>query len=169
MSPAHATKSRRSSPTTTPTTTTTPTGTGTTPGDADHDGYADAGDCAPGNAAVHPRAPDLPDRAYVDSNCDGIDGTESDAIFVSPLGSDGDSGQKERPKRQIQAAVSAAAGRGKYVLVAAGSYSHVWQGGSKFNDVITVANNELSAVAEGKESVSSMLSKIKTAAKNAGQ
>jgi multiple sugar transport system substrate-binding protein len=55
------------------------------------------------------------------------------------------------------------------VFTKAGSYSHVWQGGSKFNDVITVANNELSAVAEGKESVSSMLSKIKTAAKNAGQ
>ena len=48
-------------------------------------------------------------------------------------------------------------------------YSHVWQGGPKFNDVITVANNELSAVAEGKESVNDMLSKIKAAAKKAGQ
>jgi multiple sugar transport system substrate-binding protein len=58
---------------------------------------------------------------------------------------------------------------GRAVFLNAAPYSHVWQGGSKFNDVITAANNELSAVAEGKESVSSMLSKIKTAAKNAGQ
>jgi len=58
---------------------------------------------------------------------------------------------------------------GSAVFANAASYSHVWQGGSKFNDVITVANNELSAVAEGKTSVNSMLSKIKTAAKDAGQ
>lgn len=55
------------------------------------------------------------------------------------------------------------------VFVKAAPYSHVWQGGPKFNDVITVANNELSAVAEGKESVNDMLSKIKAAAKKAGQ
>ena len=58
---------------------------------------------------------------------------------------------------------------GTSVFARAAGYSHVWQGGPKFNDVITVANNELSAVAEGKQSVSGMLSKIKTAAKNAGQ
>ena len=59
--------------------------------------------------------------------------------------------------------------KGLTVFTKAAPYSHVWQGGPKFNDVITTANNELSAVAEGKESVNSMLSKIKTAAKNAGQ
>jgi multiple sugar transport system substrate-binding protein len=58
---------------------------------------------------------------------------------------------------------------GSAVFSKAASYSHVWQGGPKFNDVITVANNELSAVAEGKESVSSMLSKVRTAARDAGQ
>jgi multiple sugar transport system substrate-binding protein len=58
---------------------------------------------------------------------------------------------------------------GSAVFSNAASYSHVWQGGPKFNDVITVANNELSAVAEGKQSVSGMLSKIRTAARNAGQ
>jgi multiple sugar transport system substrate-binding protein len=58
---------------------------------------------------------------------------------------------------------------GSAVFTHAASYSRVWQGGPKFNDVITVANNELSAVAEGKESVSSMLSKIQSAAKDAGQ
>jgi multiple sugar transport system substrate-binding protein len=58
---------------------------------------------------------------------------------------------------------------GRAVFINAAPYSHVWQGGPKFNDVITAANNELSAVAEGKESVSGMLSKIKSAAQNAGQ
>jgi multiple sugar transport system substrate-binding protein len=58
---------------------------------------------------------------------------------------------------------------GTAVFTKAAPYSRVWQGGPKFNDVITVANNELSAVAEGKESVSSMLSKIQAAAKKAGQ
>jgi multiple sugar transport system substrate-binding protein len=58
---------------------------------------------------------------------------------------------------------------GRGVFVKAAPYSHVWQGGPKFNDVITVANNELSAVAEGKESVNAMLAKIKIAAKKAGQ
>lgn len=58
---------------------------------------------------------------------------------------------------------------GKAVFGNAASYSRVWQGGAKFNDVITTANNELSAVAEGKESVNAMLVKIRSAAKNAGQ
>jgi hypothetical protein len=96
-----------------------------TPTDRDGDGALDAQDCAPENPAIKPGAPDAPDLAFVDSNCDGIDGTEKNAIFVSPGGSDADSGTKNKPKRQIQAAVAAAAGKGRYVLAAAGSYTRV--------------------------------------------
>jgi hypothetical protein len=111
--------------TTAPTTTTTPTPTTTTSADADRDGYADTRDCAPKDATVHPGAPDLPDLAFVDSNCDGIDGTETDAIFVSPLGNDGSPGTKEKPKRQVHAAVVAARAAGKDVYAAAGTYGRV--------------------------------------------
>jgi len=94
--------------------------------DADHDGTADAQDCASKDASIHPGAPDLPDLSFVDSNCDGIDGTVSDGIFVSPDGNNANPGTKAKPKREIQAAVDAVkAGVGRYVLVAAGSYGHV--------------------------------------------
>ena len=63
--------------------------------------------------------------------------------------------------------VKPVSGRGAFLKAA--SYSRVWQGGPKFNDVITVGNNELTAVLEGKESVSSMLSKTRAAAQKAGQ
>jgi hypothetical protein len=67
-----------------------------TPGsvDSDRDGYDDAHDCGPTNAAIHPGAPNVPDLKCVDSNCDGIDGTELNAIFVSPNGNDANSGTK---------------------------------------------------------------------------
>jgi hypothetical protein len=93
--------------------------------DSDSDGTPDAQDCAPANAAIHPGAPDSPELQFVDSNCDGIDGTEAHAIFVSPNGDDANPGTKAKPKRQIQAAVNAAAGKERYVLVAFGSYGHV--------------------------------------------
>jgi len=69
------------------------------PADTDGDGTLDAQDCAPQNAAIHPGAPDVPDLAFVDSNCDGIDGTEKDVIFASPQGSDADPGTRAKPKR----------------------------------------------------------------------
>ena len=47
-----------------------------TPLDADGDGTLDADDCAPKDASIHPGAADVPDTAFVDSNCDRIDGTE---------------------------------------------------------------------------------------------
>jgi hypothetical protein len=94
--------------------------------DADKDGTIDADDCGPRDAAIHPGAADVPDLQFVDSNCDGIDGTEKDAVFASPAGNDQDPGTKERPKREIQAALQAAtAGKKRYVLVAFGSYDRV--------------------------------------------
>jgi hypothetical protein len=111
-------------PTPTPAPTPTPTPTPTPVKDSDGDGYDDQHDCAPTNAAIHPGAPDLPDLSFVDSNCDGIDGTIGDAVFVSPLGSDMNPGTKSQPKREIQAAV-VAAGTTRYVLVAFGTYGRV--------------------------------------------
>jgi hypothetical protein len=92
--------------------------------DADGDGTPDALDCAPRDPRIHPSAADLPDLAFVDSNCDGIDGTEKDAVFASPNGDDANPGAKAQPKRQINAAIEAAQLAGKrVVLAAAGSYA----------------------------------------------
>jgi hypothetical protein len=94
--------------------------------DGDRDGTPDARDCRPGDAAIHPGAPDQPDLALVDSNCDGIDGDEQDAIFAAPTGDDANPGTKARPKRQIEAATAAAAASGKtQVLAAIGPYGGV--------------------------------------------
>jgi hypothetical protein len=105
-----------------PTTTTATTPTTTTAADTDHDGTPDAQDCAPKDPAVHPGALDVPDLAFVDSNCDGIDGTVKDGMFVAPDGNDASAGTENRPKRQIQAALDAGA---KLVYVAGGSYDAV--------------------------------------------
>ncbi len=94
--------------------------------DADGDGTLDSQDCAPHDASIHSGATDKPDLSFVDSNCDGIDGTATDAVFVSPNGKDTNPGTKDKPKRQIQAAVMAAANGGKKsVYAAAGSYARV--------------------------------------------
>ena len=98
----------------------------TKPLDLDGDGYTVAdGDCAPLNPAIHPGAADLPDLAFVDSNCDGIDGDAAQAIFVAPSGSDANPGTKASPKASIQSAITAAATQVPpfNVYVAAGSYS----------------------------------------------
>jgi hypothetical protein len=93
--------------------------------DSDGDGYVDTQDCAPADRTINPGAADLPDLSFVDANCDGIDGTEKNAVFASPNGNDANVGTKTSPKRQIQAAVTAAVGTGRYVLAARGSYGRV--------------------------------------------
>ena len=98
----------------------------TSPLDLDGDGYTVAdGDCAPTNPAIHPGAIDLPDLAFVDSNCDGIDGDAAQAIFVSPTGSDSNPGTEAFPKATIQSAITAAAAQKPpfSVYVAVGNYS----------------------------------------------
>src|SRR4051794_7449998 len=89
--------------------------------DWDGDGYTDA-DCAPLDPAVHPGAVDKPDLAFEDTNCDGIDGDKSKAIFVTLGGNDGAPGTLTNPKRTINAAVTAAATAGKDVYVAGGDF-----------------------------------------------
>jgi hypothetical protein len=69
--------------------------------------------------------PDVPDLMFRDSNCDGIDGDASRAIFVSPMGSDSNPGTMAQPKRTIQNAVTTAAASSppRDVYVAAGTYT----------------------------------------------
>jgi hypothetical protein len=93
--------------------------------DPDRDGYVAPADCKPNDRGIHPGAADLPDLGFIDTNCDGIDGDEAKAVFASPLGNDANPGTKGKPKRQIQAAVAAAAASGRYALAAAGSYTGV--------------------------------------------
>jgi hypothetical protein len=124
--PRALTKPRPVATTTASTTTTTTTAAPAAPMDSDRDGVVDSQDCAPHDPGIHPGAVDRPDLGFVDSNCDGVDGTASDAVFASPKGKDSNPGTRDRPKRQIQAAVTAAQLGGKSaVYAAAGSYDRV--------------------------------------------
>ncbi len=77
-------------------------------------------------------AVDLPDRApasgasasWVDENCDGIDGVEADAIFVSATALAGGTGTRAAPVRTISEGVALlkATAAKRYVLVAQGLY-----------------------------------------------
>lgn len=82
-------------------------------------------DCNDLNASINPGAVDNPDDAFTDSNCDGIDGDESKAIFVSASsGNDANAGTKSGPKQTIGAAMFAAlAGNKTQILIAAGTYA----------------------------------------------
>ncbi len=81
--------------------------------------------CTNGSESCIPGAPqgaDSPDDGFVDRNCDGIDGDESQALFVAPDGNDAWPGTKAQPKRTIQAAIDAAAGPGRDVYISSGTY-----------------------------------------------
>ena len=92
--------------------------------DADGDGTPDASDCAPTNPSIHPGAADPPDLAFVDSNCDGIDGNPAAALFVSAAGGhDPAAGTRADPLNTVAAGVRDAAPQGKNVYVAAGTYN----------------------------------------------
>jgi hypothetical protein len=71
--------------------------------------------------------PDPPDDAFVDSNCDGVDGVLEQGLFVDPVGGDDtDEGTRERPLKTIRAAMEllrADAGAGITTLyLAQGTY-----------------------------------------------
>jgi hypothetical protein len=95
--------------------------------DRDGDGTPNASDCAPDDPAIHPGAADAPDMSFLDSNCDGVDGDASAAIFVdneNPMAFDGVSaGTRAVPARSIQFGLSRAVATGKkQVYVAGGEY-----------------------------------------------
>jgi hypothetical protein len=82
-------------------------------------------------ACTFSNATDIPDDNYMDVNCDGIDGTESLAIFVSKSGSNANPGTKALPKLTIAAGITAAISGGKsQVLISNGTY----------NEKITLSN-----------------------------
>src|SRR5215211_3277456 len=92
--------------------------------DSDGDGTADVSDCGPFDAGAHPGAPDAPDDFFVDSNCDGVDGTAATSVFVAPGGSDNAAGTREAAMATIGSAIQKAQFVGRSsVLVRAGTYN----------------------------------------------
>ena len=59
-------------------------------------------------ACIPTQLDDEPDLGFADTNCDGIDGTKLNAVFVSPSGDDGNDGSMLHPKRTIFAAQATA-------------------------------------------------------------
>jgi hypothetical protein len=75
-------------------------------------------------ACTFTSATDNPDNSFTDSNCDGIDGNQSIAIFVATSGSDANAGTKALPMLSIQAAIGKAVATGKtHVYISNGTFS----------------------------------------------
>lgn len=64
---------------------------------------------------------DPPDDAYMDSNCDGIDGVASESVFVDPAGDDASAGTREAPVKTVARALMLAAD-GRPILISKGIY-----------------------------------------------
>jgi hypothetical protein len=88
-------------------------------------GYAsNTTDCNDNSASINPVAADVPDDSFMDTNCDGIDGNEASAIFVSTSGSDAAAGTKAQPMLTIMAAIAKAVTDGKtQVYISNGVYT----------------------------------------------
>lgn len=81
-------------------------------------GLMDAG--SPDGGCVPTPGVDTPDDAFLDSNCDGVDGDAAQAVFVDPMGgNDGNTGTRAAPVRTLARAF--ALGRPQ-VLLAEGDY-----------------------------------------------
>ena len=65
---------------------------------------------------------DEPDDDFQDTNCDGIDGDVSAAVFVAPSGSDTAGGSMTAPVQTVKHAVELALAAGKSVYVCDGQY-----------------------------------------------
>jgi hypothetical protein len=67
---------------------------------------------------------DVPDDAFVDSNCDGVDGVAEQAVYVSESGSDGHAGTATAPVRSLGRALQLARQIGlSAVFVGQGNYA----------------------------------------------
>ncbi len=77
--------------------------------DYDGDGVSTPTDCDDFDRGIRPGAADKPDLQFEDSNCDGIDGTEANAIFVAAsAANDAGTGSKENPLKTLALAISQA-------------------------------------------------------------
>ncbi|MBO6934277.1 MAG: hypothetical protein JJ863_04860 [Deltaproteobacteria bacterium] len=87
-------------------------------GFADADGVAGNGcECAIVSTT------DVPDDAFIDANCDGIDGDVAGAVFVSSTAPAGGDGSPASPLQTIEAGIALASGTGADVYVANGFYT----------------------------------------------
>ncbi|TNE86064.1 MAG: hypothetical protein EP330_23165, partial [Deltaproteobacteria bacterium] len=102
------------------------------PADADGDGYStcegDCNDVAGSGGSIYPGAADSPDSSGVDSNCDGVDGDYSRALFVRNTGgSNSNDGRTPNTAfKTIGAALNAASSGGRNTIMVAadeGTYS----------------------------------------------
>ncbi|WP_437730549.1 hypothetical protein [Sorangium sp. So ce1335] len=85
-------------------------------------------DGSPANGCEYACTPlsdeDLPDDAFVDANCDGIDGDASLAIFVAATGRDANPGTREAPKASVMGGINEAVLAGKtQVYISQGTYT----------------------------------------------
>ncbi|MFY0583697.1 DUF1565 domain-containing protein [Cystobacter fuscus] len=84
------------------------------------------GDCPVEPGTCDPSYRDVPDDSFSDANCDGIDGTEKEAIFVDANTGDDERlnvGQKMTPYRTLGAALAQAVQSGKSIYLAQGDYN----------------------------------------------
>lgn len=76
-----------------------------------------------GPVCVPKSGPDLPDDAFADTNCDGIDGDIAHAVFVAPSGNDANAGTMAAPMAHIQKGITLASAAGKDVYICLGTYA----------------------------------------------
>src|SRR5947209_3517765 len=81
--------------------------------------------CASGEAnCMKAAGPDVPDPAFVDSDCDGIDGDVSAAIFAAPDGDDAGAGTMDSPVKSLARGISLARMNQKIAVYASrGTYA----------------------------------------------
>ncbi len=81
------------------------------------------GDCVDTDPNVYPTASDRPDVTMQDTNCDGIDGTIADAVFVSKLcGDDLAAGTMSEPVQSIARGLEVAVKTQKLYLIVDATY-----------------------------------------------
>jgi len=86
-------------------------------------GYFNADNNAANGCECQYVGPDLPNDTFADTNCDGIDGDASAAIFVAVTGSDANPGTRQQPVFSIAAAFARATAASKtQIYVSKGIY-----------------------------------------------
>lgn len=88
-------------------------------------------DCDDSLSSINPVAEDNPDQSFVDSNCDGIDGDITKAIFVSTIGDIMNPGTIDEPISSINDGV---------ILASQGTATHVYVATGTYNEMVTLAD-----------------------------